>query len=299
MVASQHKEEAVYPFVLARIIRIDNQGSVWRGRRRAENDTGKYLQVRIMRNGVRHHALAHRLVWLHFWGAIPGNLQINHINGDGKDNRPGEFGADNRVDEYSTRCKDIRQGEDRESTRRGEPRKQTIQITGERNTTPTISGRETCNDCGGLRGEISNDLKNRSQRTLDWCVVGGESGAGRRLMDYDWARLIRDQCVASDTAFYYKQGNNFKPGMDNFLNGRTWEQHPGDVEVVNITSAPAADRMIRECHSRMSRSTQVTVSAHWHAALGPGETPGGLRESNYLYAPPCSFFPNLACPLNV
>ena len=151
---------------------------------------------------------------------------------------PGEFGADNRVDEYSTRCKDIRQGEDRESTRRGEPRKQTIQITGERNTTPTISGRETCNDCGGLRGEISNDLKNRSQRTLDWCVVGGESGAGRRLMDYDWARLIRDQCVASDTAFYYKQGNNFKPGMDNFLNGRTWEQHPGDVEVVNITSAP-------------------------------------------------------------
>ena len=32
-------------------------------------------------------ALAHRLVWLHRNGPIPGNLQINHKNGDGKDNR--------------------------------------------------------------------------------------------------------------------------------------------------------------------------------------------------------------------
>ena len=64
---------------------------------------------------------------------------------------------------------------------------------------------------------------------LSWCIAGGESGADRRPMDYDWARGIRDQCVATDTAFWYKQGNHFKPGMDNVLDGRRWEQFPGDL----------------------------------------------------------------------
>lgn len=91
MVASKHREESVYPSVLGGLLRIDERGRVWRGTTRAENNTGKYLQVRVMRDGVRHHALAHRLVWLHFFGPIPGNLQINHKNGNGVDNRPGNL----------------------------------------------------------------------------------------------------------------------------------------------------------------------------------------------------------------
>lgn len=40
---------------------------------------------------------------------------------------------------------------------------------------------------------------------LDWVIVGGESGPGARPMHPDWARDIRDQCVAADVPFFFKQ----------------------------------------------------------------------------------------------
>lgn len=40
---------------------------------------------------------------------------------------------------------------------------------------------------------------------LDWVIVGGESGPGARPMHPDWARELRDQCVAAGTAFHFKQ----------------------------------------------------------------------------------------------
>ncbi|MFG2001745.1 HNH endonuclease signature motif containing protein [Spirillospora sp. NPDC048911] len=106
MVAPKFREEDVYPAVLLGDLEIDSQGRVWRvaarrgdrwtgevrvipcARRRAENVTGKYLQVRVMFDGIRYHALAHRLVWKHFVGPIPEGLTINHKNGRQQDNRP-------------------------------------------------------------------------------------------------------------------------------------------------------------------------------------------------------------------
>ena len=41
--------------------------------------------------------------------------------------------------------------------------------------------------------------------SLDWVVVGGESGAGARPMKLAWARSIREQCATSDTPFLFKQ----------------------------------------------------------------------------------------------
>ncbi|MER6830815.1 phage Gp37/Gp68 family protein [Streptosporangium sp. NPDC000563] len=40
---------------------------------------------------------------------------------------------------------------------------------------------------------------------LDWVVCGGESGHGARPMHPDWARSLRDQCVAAGVAFHFKQ----------------------------------------------------------------------------------------------
>lgn len=46
---------------------------------------------------------------------------------------------------------------------------------------------------------------------LDWVVVGGESGPGARPMHPDWARSLRDQCVAAGVPFLFKQWGEFRP----------------------------------------------------------------------------------------
>lgn len=41
--------------------------------------------------------------------------------------------------------------------------------------------------------------------TLDWVVVGGESGAQARPMHPDWVRSLRDQCASASVPFLFKQ----------------------------------------------------------------------------------------------
>ncbi len=41
--------------------------------------------------------------------------------------------------------------------------------------------------------------------SLDWVIVGGESGAGARPIHPDWARGLRDQCAAAGVPFLFKQ----------------------------------------------------------------------------------------------
>ncbi len=61
---------------------------------------------------------------------------------------------------------------------------------------------------------------------LAWVIAGGESGPGRRSMELAWARSLRDQCYATGTAYFYKQGNAFRSGQDRYLDGRTWDEFP-------------------------------------------------------------------------
>lgn len=46
---------------------------------------------------------------------------------------------------------------------------------------------------------------------LDWVICGGESGPGARPMPPDWARKVRDQCVAADVPFFFKQWGEWGP----------------------------------------------------------------------------------------
>lgn len=46
------------------------------------------------------------------------------------------------------------------------------------------------------------DLKNG---TIDWIIVGGESGPKKRPFNPDWARSVRDQCAAAAVPFFMKQ----------------------------------------------------------------------------------------------
>lgn len=48
-------------------------------------------------------------------------------------------------------------------------------------------------------------------RRPDWVICGGESGAGARYMEPEWARFMRDQCLTHGIAFFMKQMTGKKP----------------------------------------------------------------------------------------
>ncbi|RZT87525.1 protein gp37 [Pseudonocardia sediminis] len=62
---------------------------------------------------------------------------------------------------------------------------------------------------------------------LHWVIVGGESGPGHRPMHTAWARQLRDQCVAAEVPFLFKQWGGATPKADGReLDGRTWDEYP-------------------------------------------------------------------------
>ena len=62
---------------------------------------------------------------------------------------------------------------------------------------------------------------------IDWVIVGGESGPKARVMKSEWVRDIRDQCVRSGTAFFFKQwGGVFKKKNGRTLDDKIWDQLP-------------------------------------------------------------------------
>ena len=64
---------------------------------------------------------------------------------------------------------------------------------------------------------------------IDWVIVGGESGPGARPLDPAWARKIRELCLRSRVPFFFKQwGGVLKSRTGRLLDGRTWDQMPGD-----------------------------------------------------------------------
>ena len=90
---------------------------------------------------------------------------------------------------------------------------------------------------------------------FDWVIAGGESGPDARAVHPFWLRNMREQCVQSNTPFYFKQWGEYRPlrmmdspestygithvhtdgkvmvrvGRDKAgdeLDGRTWHQFP-------------------------------------------------------------------------
>lgn len=52
---------------------------------------------------------------------------------------------------------------------------------------------------------LLEDLGELDLTSIDWVIVGGESGPGARPMDIAWARSIIAQCKAADVACFVKQ----------------------------------------------------------------------------------------------
>lgn len=72
---------------------------------------------------------------------------------------------------------------------------------------------------------------------IDWVIVGSESGSRRaRVCELDWVRDIRDQCITSGTAFFWKQHavNGRKIGTP-ALDGRQWLEYPRTTALQSVS----------------------------------------------------------------
>lgn len=62
---------------------------------------------------------------------------------------------------------------------------------------------------------------------IHWVIGGGESGAGARRCELEWARGLRDLCCDAGVAFFWKQwgGRTSKSG-GRLLDGMEWSEYP-------------------------------------------------------------------------
>ncbi len=64
-------------------------------------------------------------------------------------------------------------------------------------------------------------------KSIDWAIVGGESGPLARYMSPEWVADVRDQCLVQKVPFFFKQwGGVNKKKAGRLLNGRTWDEMP-------------------------------------------------------------------------
>jgi len=62
---------------------------------------------------------------------------------------------------------------------------------------------------------------------IHWVIAGGESGTGSRPVEPSWVREIRDQCIAADVPFFFKQwGGRTPKAGGRILDGRLWDGMP-------------------------------------------------------------------------
>jgi protein gp37 len=62
---------------------------------------------------------------------------------------------------------------------------------------------------------------------IHWAIVGGESGPNARPMAIEWVTAIKENCIDSGTAFFFKQwGGTNKKRAGRLLEGRTWDDYP-------------------------------------------------------------------------
>ena len=64
--------------------------------------------------------------------------------------------------------------------------------------------------CEPLLGKI-NLCEWLEQNVIHWVIAGGESGFNARPSNPDWFLSLRDQCIAHDTPFHFKQWGDWAP----------------------------------------------------------------------------------------
>jgi len=108
---------------------------------------------------------------------------------------------------------------------------------------------------------LLEDLGKINLTSIDWVIVGGESGPGARPMDKQWVVSLRDQCRRVRVPFFFKQwGGVRKSVTGRKLDGRTYDEMPSTIR----GSVPDADQcrtLADSVESHFRNSGFVSISS--------------------------------------
>ncbi|WP_395705181.1 DUF5131 family protein [Rhodococcus ruber] len=82
--------------------------------------------------------------------------------------------------------------------------------------------------------------------SLDWVIVGGESGPGARPMHPAWVESLRDQCVRADVPFLFKQWGEWAPSArpSEFVDADGQRKTTNDLTALTIPTSWAPVRRV-------------------------------------------------------
>lgn len=77
---------------------------------------------------------------------------------------------------------------------------------------------------------LLEDLGSFSLESIQWVIVGGESGHGARPIEAAWVRAIRRQCRQARVPFFFKQWGGVRKALaGRTLDGRTYDEFPDET----------------------------------------------------------------------
>jgi len=103
---------------------------------------------------------------------------------------------------------------------------------------------------------LLEDLDDLELSGIHWVIAGGESGPSARVLEAEWVRGIRDQCIRQKVPFFFKQwgGVTSKSG-GNQLDGTKWLQYPNGRGTLRtgLDSGKDRSRALQGVHAAESR----------------------------------------------
>lgn len=74
---------------------------------------------------------------------------------------------------------------------------------------------------------LLDSIPNLPLKSIDWVIVGGESGPKAREMKKEWVLNIHSQCKRKNVPFFFKQwGGVNKKKAGRLLEGKTYSEMP-------------------------------------------------------------------------
>jgi hypothetical protein len=127
-----------------------------------------------------------------------------------------------------------------------------------------------CQDCGYTRADMGlmmdHHLCKNPTPTIDWAVVGAESGPHARAMDIGWALGLKLQCVQAGTPFFMKQicqGGKKIP----------FSQFPAELQVREMPATTRPDRWSLEKIAATKKSLGPETYVREYENLFPPDEP--------------------------